>query len=342
MSEKCCTFKAAFGDSGGTFRARFGESGDEFQTDFANTVVVKDKNSVRFIPQSLTDEQQAQARANIGVMDGYPDDYGFRAIKCDFFAGAFFGTVTRTVYIRGEFNPPGDDAPKDVRTKYQQAIALFVHGYVLNVKLLAKYCGVLAQNGIFGDNFLGLKNNSFSIMLENPWMKELHVKCLDVDTQRIRVEVRYAANTTNYATYRITDDVVEDTWSMTRPLTQQLNAKNSSAYVVDQHEMQKAPTKDMEVATKKYVDDTAKQTSIPKEDIQSAVAEYIAQNPITIKTASEESPGIVAVGANLKISETGALSVDTTDVAEEDNTKPITSSGVNTIVGNIGAILETI
>lgn len=61
-----------------------------------------------------------------------------------------------------------------------------------------------------------------------------------------------------------------------------------------------------------------------------------------VPIASKESPGIVAVGENLKISETGALSVDTTDVAEEDNTKPITSSGVNTIVGNIGAILETI
>lgn len=38
----------------------------------------------------------------------------------------------------------------------------------------------------------------------------------------------------------------------------------------------------------------------------------------------------------------GVLSVNTTDVAETDNTLPITSAGVNTIVGNIGAILDTI
>lgn len=36
------------------------------------------------------------------------------------------------------------------------------------------------------------------------------------------------------------------------------------------------------------------------------------------------------------------LRVNTTDDAEEDNTRPITSSGVNTIVGNINALLEQI
>lgn len=38
----------------------------------------------------------------------------------------------------------------------------------------------------------------------------------------------------------------------------------------------------------------------------------------------------------------GVLDVVTTDEAEADNTLPITSSGVHTIVGNIGAILDTI
>lgn len=38
----------------------------------------------------------------------------------------------------------------------------------------------------------------------------------------------------------------------------------------------------------------------------------------------------------------GILRVNTTDVAEKDNTQPITSAGVDTIVGNIGAILDTI
>lgn len=38
----------------------------------------------------------------------------------------------------------------------------------------------------------------------------------------------------------------------------------------------------------------------------------------------------------------GILSVNTTDQMEQDNTLPITSAGVHTVVGNIGAILDTI
>lgn len=45
---------------------------------------------------------------------------------------------------------------------------------------------------------------------------------------------------------------------------------------------------------------------------------------------------------NTLILEDGILRVNTTDVAERDNTLPITSAGVDTIVGNIGAILDTI
>ena len=38
----------------------------------------------------------------------------------------------------------------------------------------------------------------------------------------------------------------------------------------------------------------------------------------------------------------GILSVNTTDQMEQDNTLPITSAGVYTTVGNIGALLKTI
>lgn len=40
--------------------------------------------------------------------------------------------------------------------------------------------------------------------------------------------------------------------------------------------------------------------------------------------------------------ENGVMRVHTTDDAEEDNTKPITSSGVYVIVGNIDALLTQI
>lgn len=47
------------------------------------------------------------------------------------------------------------------------------------------------------------------------------------------------------------------------------------------------------------------------------------------------------IGSGLKISN-GKLCVDTTEEAAADNSKPITSSGVHTVVGNINALLATI
>ena len=67
---------------------------------------------------------------------------------------------------------------------------------------------------------------------------------------------------------------------------------------------------------------------ISAETVKNAVEGYLAENSVfeTDETLTYEN---------------GILSVNTTNQAEEDNTKPITSSGVHTIVGNIGAILDT-
>ena len=51
--------------------------------------------------------------------------------------------------------------------------------------------------------------------------------------------------------------------------------------------------------------------------------------------------GEYKAGDNIKI-ENNVISVLTASVAEKDNTKPITSAGVNTIVGNIDILLKTI
>lgn len=78
------------------------------------------------------------------------------------------------------------------------------------------------------------------------------------------------------------------------------------------------------------------------EDIQNAVNKYLDENPVRVDIATSEKAGIVTVGKNLSITKDGILSVDTTDSAEQDNTKPITSAGVNLVVGNINALLAII
>lgn len=58
--------------------------------------------------------------------------------------------------------------------------------------------------------------------------------------------------------------------------------------------------------------------------------------------ATRDKLGLVRVGENLKITTDGVLSVDVATEADPDNSKPITSAAVNTIVGNIDALLSMI
>lgn len=58
--------------------------------------------------------------------------------------------------------------------------------------------------------------------------------------------------------------------------------------------------------------------------------------------ATKDKAGTIKVGENLAISEDGVLSVITTDTAQQDNTKPITSAGVYTLAGNIEVLLAAL
>lgn len=61
-----------------------------------------------------------------------------------------------------------------------------------------------------------------------------------------------------------------------------------------------------------------------------------------IGTGGGGGPSYV-IGEGLKLDvNTNTISVDVAEAAEKDNTKPITSAAVNTIVGNINVLLETI
>ncbi|MBQ7962442.1 MAG: hypothetical protein IJ289_07555 [Clostridia bacterium] len=69
--------------------------------------------------------------------------------------------------------------------------------------------------------------------------------------------------------------------------------------------------------------------------------EYI-ETEVTIPTDSEDSSvQKIEIGNGLKL-EDNVLSVDTADNVEKDNTKPVTSAAVYTVVGNINAILESL
>ena len=62
----------------------------------------------------------------------------------------------------------------------------------------------------------------------------------------------------------------------------------------------------------------------------------------SVGPATTSSLGTIIVGDNLAITEEGVLSVLTANEAEEDNTRPITAAAVQTELGNISVLLETI
>ena len=80
--------------------------------------------------------------------------------------------------------------------------------------------------------------------------------------------------------------------------------------------------------------DELEKNGVSETQIAAAVEKYLEEHPIDSGIDFEPGNALELVG--------GVLNVKTTDDAEADNTLPITSSGVNMIVGNIGAILDTI
>lgn len=55
-----------------------------------------------------------------------------------------------------------------------------------------------------------------------------------------------------------------------------------------------------------------------------------------------ENPGGIQTDGTLKVGADGRLGVNTTNEVEEDNTQPVTSAGVYTVVGNIESLLGAI
>ena len=81
--------------------------------------------------------------------------------------------------------------------------------------------------------------------------------------------------------------------------------------------------------------DELEKNGVSEAQISAAVEKYLDENPV-------DSGVNFTPGNALELTDDGTLNVKTTDNAEQDNTLPITSTGVYTIVGNIGAILDTI
>ena len=79
----------------------------------------------------------------------------------------------------------------------------------------------------------------------------------------------------------------------------------------------------------------------PSDDVYNQIMEKL--NGLSgAQPATEKQLGLVRIGDNLSVDKNGVISVTTTDEAENDNTKPITSAGVYTQLGNIAVLLAAL
>lgn len=79
----------------------------------------------------------------------------------------------------------------------------------------------------------------------------------------------------------------------------------------------------------------------PPDDVYAQLMELLSSATGT-QPATPDKLGAIKVGRNLEVDKDGVLSVATTNEAEEDNTKPITSAGVYTQLGNIESLLAAL
>lgn len=95
------------------------------------------------------------------------------------------------------------------------------------------------------------------------------------------------------------------------------------------------PSKRWFDAIQAQIGDLSKLTTKAKDNLVAAINEAAR--------SGGGSGGGYQIGSGLKLdAETNTLSVDTAEIVEKDNTKPVTSAAVYTEVGNINALLATI
>lgn len=83
-------------------------------------------------------------------------------------------------------------------------------------------------------------------------------------------------------------------------------------------------------------------TTITDEQVQNAVNNYMAANPIDETDPTVSDWAKKEFGSGLIVTEDGRLSVDTVNTVEENNMKPITSDAVYKVIGNIETALAAI
>lgn len=203
------------------------------------------KDAVLYTPQTLTEAQQKQARANIGALDV---NVGTTPVDTN---RTFFGVGKNVVYVKnGWLKPCPADADKELAANYANAVLGFgfINLDISVVKGEAKSAFSLYQQGLISDKGTILKN-PLDVAQYITWT-------VGITNNKTYIDYRHVEHNGFYEYCRYFED---DTYSNLRASYSLSNYMSDSEPrgSVSQFRMSAAPTEDMHIATKQYVD-TAK------------------------------------------------------------------------------------
>ena len=213
----------------------------------------------------LSTDNMIVRETEVATLNGYVgsmiDKYnGMTPVECVY---THFGSQqTKIIYVEeGTLIPPSSSASDDIKNAWKRLLAIPLSGLAAtgpssSFKDLIRGIGLLADNGVFGD-LLSQSGNEF-ICYTDIFKRDvcLHIYNSKTDDKTITVYFNYyKQDKYQQAIYCISNDTFDDYCSFEAPVKQYSSNINATALTIPQTEMDAAPTKDMQIATKKYVDD---------------------------------------------------------------------------------------
>lgn len=203
------------------------------------------KDAVTYTPQTLTDEQQAQARTNIGALD-----VNIKTTPVDTDV-TLFGRGESIVYVKdGWLKPCPTDADNELILHYRRVFGFIGLPYTepnsQNILLEAKSAYALYQKGLASESIKVTNNPLRAAQVYVKW---------NLTTRSNKHYFYYIQVATAYkydCTYCVEDD------ALTSEIYQSAIYSTSTGVgeqdSVGQFRMSANPTEDMNIATKQYVD----------------------------------------------------------------------------------------
>ena len=218
-----------------------------------------DTASVQFVTSVNGQTGDVTLTANdVDAIDKYN---GMTPVECVY---THFGSQqTKIIYVEeGTLIPPSSSASDDIKNAWKKLLGIPLSGLAAtgpnsSFKDLIRGIGLLADNGVFGD-LLSQSGNEF-ICYTDIFKSDvcLHIYNSKTDDKTITVYFNfYKQDKYQQVIYCISNDTFDDYCSFDEPVKKYSNNINTTALTMPQTEMAAAPTKDMHIATKKYVDNS--------------------------------------------------------------------------------------